>query len=83
MAASCGVVRDETGLSTLLSSIDTLEEQHGSARAMVAARLIASSALARQESRGGHFRFDFPETLPDATRQFVATNPELCETVSE
>ena len=29
---------------------------------LVAARLIASAALLRTESRGGHYRIDFPDT---------------------
>jgi L-aspartate oxidase len=43
-----GLVRDATGLARLERSPHTL------------ARLIAKSALARRESRGGHFRTDFP-----------------------
>jgi L-aspartate oxidase len=43
-----GLVRDAAGLERLAGSPHTL------------ARLIAKSALARRESRGGHFRADFP-----------------------
>ncbi len=43
-----GLVRDSSGLERLTGNGNTL------------ARLIAKSALARRESRGGHFRADFP-----------------------
>jgi L-aspartate oxidase len=43
-----GLVRDAIGLEGLAGSPHTL------------ARLIATSGLARRESRGGHFRTDFP-----------------------
>jgi L-aspartate oxidase len=71
MAAKCGVVRDATNLSSLIESIDRLESEHGPARALVAARLIASNALAREESRGGHFRSDYQDTLQTATRTYA------------
>jgi len=70
MAQRCGVVRDATGLSAVLQNIEALEETHGPARALVAARLIASAALERTESRGGHFRSDHPETSDTPTRTF-------------
>lgn len=71
MASKCGVVRDASGLSSILSKLDALQDAHGPARALIAARLIASAALNREESRGGHFRSDFPQTRPDALRTFT------------
>jgi L-aspartate oxidase len=37
-------------------------------------RLIGASAIAREESRGGHFRSDFP-TEDDAFRGHVVLRP--------
>ena len=45
---ACGLLRDAAGLEQLTRAPHAL------------ARLIATSALAREESRGGHFRSDFP-----------------------
>lgn len=58
MSRDAGVVRTGEGLSRLLAEIDTLESLHGRSPALVAARLTAACALAREESRGGHFRAD-------------------------
>jgi len=71
MADQCGVVREAEGLTALGTAIDRMETAHGPARALIAARLIVSGALARQESRGGHFRSDFPDTNETATRTFT------------
>ncbi len=62
MSADCGVVRDAVGLTRLIAIIDRLEAAHGGPPALVAARLIAEAALARHESRGGHYRSDYPAT---------------------
>jgi L-aspartate oxidase len=40
---------------------------------LVAARHVAQAALARQESRGGHFRRDFP--LPHAPGRSSFSSP--------
>lgn len=81
MAVKCGVVREAEGLAQLMSDIERLDSQHPDARALCAARLIASAALAREESRGGHFRSDFPNTSPNGARTFFSqaekTAPEL------
>jgi L-aspartate oxidase len=62
MSRDAGVIRDADGLARLLAVIDALETAHGPCPTLVAAQLIARAALARQESRGGHFRADFPAT---------------------
>lgn len=68
MSRDAGVIRDADGLARLVATLDALEAAHGRAPTLVAAGLIARAALARQESRGGHFRADFPATtLPERT----------------
>jgi L-aspartate oxidase len=63
MHSRCGVVRDARGLEETLGWLADCEKRSGPARGLVTARLILSGALARQESRGGHYRSDFPKTL--------------------
>ena len=70
MADDCAVVRTREGLSSLLSWLDDTQIRYGPARALIAAKLIVAPALAREESRGGHFREDFTsEQTP--TRSFI------------
>ena len=52
MWRNAGLVRDGAGLEPLARSEHPV------------ARLFARSALARRESRGGHFRADFPHQAP-------------------
>lgn len=59
MTAHCGVLRNAQGLNILMGVIENLIEQVGPANPLIAARLIAAGALAREESRGGHSRTDF------------------------
>lgn len=64
----CGALRDEGGLRASLSELNTLRDELKSegplrtfvGRAVLVALSIASSALARTESRGDHFRTDYP-----------------------
>jgi L-aspartate oxidase len=67
MARHVGVVRDRAGLAEALSVIARLEQACRSTRflnMLTAAKLIAAAALARTESRGGHYRSDFPDADP-------------------
>lgn len=66
MSAEAGVVRDAAGLGRALAVIDDLEARTPGAASLAAARLIVGSALARRESRGGHWRRDFPAAAPEA-----------------
>ncbi|HZV85686.1 MAG TPA: FAD-binding protein, partial [Brevundimonas sp.] len=78
MSADVGVVRDRAGLTRALEVIDALEQTAGPALPLIAARLIAVAALERRESRGGHFRSDYPATEAKAEH----TRLRLTQTVS-
>ena len=68
MAAYVGVVRDGAGLAHALGAIRRLRRQATGAQTqnmLTTALLIASAAFARRESRGAHFRSDFPTLSPE------------------
>jgi L-aspartate oxidase len=75
MSRHVGVVRDAGGLTSALASIEQLAARpHGPEvhNALTAAKLIVAAALARRESRGGHYRSDYPEPDPErAVRAFM------------
>ena len=71
MQAHAAVIRAAGGLTALLAVIDDLEQAFAGALPLLAARLIAQCALQRQESRGSHYRQDYPATNPRAVRTFV------------
>jgi L-aspartate oxidase len=67
MAAHVGVVRNRDGLARALFEIASIE-RHAGCPAMrntaLAALMIAAAAYRRQESRGAHFRADYPQADP-------------------
>jgi len=60
-----GVVRDAFELGEAVRRLDALASKGDDDLALVAL-MIASSALQREESRGGHFRADYPLTAANA-----------------
>ncbi|HEX3674095.1 MAG TPA: L-aspartate oxidase [Rhizomicrobium sp.] len=75
MSSNVGMERDAAGLTRALGTIAAVERAGGGEPSLLnmtaTARLVAAGALARHESRGGHFRTDFPNAAPNAKRSFL------------
>jgi len=64
-----GIARTASGLRSALSSLANIEERLPTGATeeqnlVETARLIIEAALLRKESRGGHYRSDFPKPEP-------------------
>jgi L-aspartate oxidase len=57
----CGIVRDGAGLAEACRLLESSAVTPDARNVHAVALLIARCALAREESRGAHFRSDFPE----------------------
>ena len=88
MWQSVGLLRDGERLSAAIADLDrawahvrargSVERPDESrlASLVIVGRLMARAALRRQESRGGHYRFDFPVRDDERWRQRVAEASE-------
>ena len=69
------------GLRAALRALKSLEQDcHGDSvlsNMLLAARLITASALQRKESRGGHYRSDFPKTTASLAQRTFITLADL------
>lgn len=78
MSSGCALIRSTESLEMTLNIIHELngdpEMTSGLKSALVTAELIAQGALMREESRGGHYRSDFPKTEEEAF------HTEICAT---
>lgn len=70
----CGIARDASGITQALRALQCVNhkslehaarENYELRNIYAVAVLIARCALAREESRGGHYRTDFPDTRPE------------------
>lgn len=81
MTRDAGVVRNARSLRRALNEMGDLAEVSGSDRVLLnmilAARFIAAAALKRKESRGGHYRSDYPGAVPGLAKRTFMTLDDL------
>jgi SAM-dependent methyltransferase len=73
MSAEAGIVRSAPSLARAMGFLD----HKPPALPVIAARLVAQGALARRESRGAHFRADWPQALAEPAHSRLRLAPAL------
>ena len=72
-----GLIRDGDGLESALETLDdwavTQTDPNETANLWTVARVVIAAALVREESRGSHYRSDFPESDPVWKRRLLWT----------
>jgi len=76
-----GIYRDSEGLREALDQLKRWKstgnsvEDRETANLLALARVMTTAALAREESRGAHYRKDFPATSPAFQHQIILNSP--------
>ncbi len=77
MSEHVGVIRDGPGLQQALVTLRDIGDEAGDdalvANMALASEIIAGSALLRTESRGAHFRSDYPDPVPKFAHRSAVT----------
>lgn len=77
-----GIIRDKEGLLQAANTLATWQEtiprptdrpSHELSNLLLTGRLVTEAALLREESRGAHFRSDFPQVSPEWQRHIIFT----------
>jgi len=76
MDQDCGVVRNAQGLTKFIDTIKALRKRFPLEPSLISQELIAVGALIRCESRGAHYRSDFPKPDPIARHIGLIVGPE-------
>ncbi len=74
MSSGCALLRSQTSLEATRTVLDQIESEanhtqtmtSGLKSALITSEMIIIGALLREESRGGHYRIDFPQTDENA-----------------
>ena len=88
MWTNVGIFRDELSLKSALVEINKLvlnfnreykclsKAEYEFRNMLIVAKAITTSALKRKESRGAHYRNDYPQTLENAEHSYFQKNEE-------
>ena len=86
MSSHVGVIRDGGHLAEAIRSFSSIEQNTGNIalrNMATAALLVATSAWSRRESRGAHYRSDFPSENPALRKRTMTTLAEARKIAAE